>query len=223
MNITIPQLDSGKKPHEAMHVDLLLPYPSGTPFGNLGLAEMELLCRADYVNVSLEWLYRTWQTVAHIAGSLPPEVNWIRFRTEDIVYSLRKIFDTLISISFILGECKASGANANKIDIDCIGALLKALDSKGQHPQPWVACYIAHRPFLELLNKVSNAYKHSLANHETLLVHPRQEPAAYYISNPQNKATPNLQLDGVALSHLIDLANSAFKSIRQDHRRLLEH
>src|SRR5665648_374834 len=106
----IPQIDIGKKPQEVFNVSIMVSYPDDTPFGNLNLAEMEILTRIDYLNQCLKSLYEDWHLlIPNLKGFVPPEAMWIRYKVEDIIYSMRKILDGLISISYILGVFILSG------------------------------------------------------------------------------------------------------------------
>ncbi len=219
----IPQLDIGKRPRQDLHADMLLGYPAHTPFGNMNLAEVEFFSRVDYLNVSLERLYRDWKShVAHRPkGIVPPDVVWLRYRTEDIIYHLRKMTDTLIGLSCILGERAAQGKYADRITVDSVGSLLNKLDRDEQDCPDWMKCYRAHRPFLVLVNDISNTYKHHFVNHETLLVVASEEPSAFYLASPQNKAAGKPELQGVRISRLVRLANYLIHDVRADHRRVL--
>lgn len=133
----IPQIEIGKKPQEVFHVDMMVAYPEETPFGNLNLAEMEILTRIDYLNQSLQNLYKDWHLlVPNLNGFVTNDVLWIRYKIEDIIYSMRKILDGLISISYILAEFILSGSFPKKISIDSIGKLLRKLeDDPPKYPE----------------------------------------------------------------------------------------
>ncbi len=157
-----------------------LGYPADTPFGNLNLAEVELFYRIDYLNLRIESLYKDWQAhVLDLKGFVPPEVLWLRYQTEDIIYSLRKLTDTLIQMSYILGENDARGKFPKRIAVDCIGELLRKLKGSEQDVCAYLACYRTHIPFLILVNDISNTYKHHFVNAETVNIVPSAEPSAF--------------------------------------------
>jgi hypothetical protein len=70
----IPQIDIGKKPQEIFNVSIMVGYPDDTPFGNLNLAEMEILTRIDYLNQCLKSLYDDWHLlIPNLKDFVPPE------------------------------------------------------------------------------------------------------------------------------------------------------
>lgn len=201
---------------------MFLGYPTNTPFGNLNLAEAELFHRVDYTNVCIEGLYDGWKKhVPSLKGFVRPDVVWLRYQSEYVVHLLRRLTDTLIAISCILGHHALSGAYPDRIVVDSIGLLLKKLGSEGVGCPAWVECYRPHRAFLTLVNDISNTYKHHFVNYETVLVIAVREPSAFYLPSPQNKATSNPDLQGVAISRLVELANRLISTVRKDHRGML--
>ena len=219
---TAPQIDTVKGPADPLMADMLLPYPSNTPFGNLALAEEDLLIRIDYTNSRLQRLYARYDSWTRNRGGLvPPEVLWLRLEIEEIVYWVRRAADTLIVMSCVIGGKRQTGSYARTIELDSIGRLLGRLAQPGPHP-PHVTLFSKHEGFLRLLNDVSNACKHHFINHETVSIIGAEGPTAYYFPTDPKDGTGAPNLAGVRVSELVSSFRGLYAGVRKAHRDWLE-
>jgi hypothetical protein len=218
--MTIPQIESIKNVQEPLHVKMLLPYPSQTPFGNFQRAQVELIYRIDYLNMHLQRLYEEYQTSTQgMNGFVPQEVLWFRFRIEEIVYGIRKTTDTLIALSCLLGENLQTGHFPLRLAIDCIGKMLRKLRSTGQPAH--IELFRPHELTLKLINDVSNTYKHHFVNYETLTVIGQLEPTVYWLSMPKNDSRHSPSLTGILLSEFVVAFTRMLKEVRLAHEHWL--
>lgn len=218
----VPHINIGKRPRDPWHASMFLGYPSDTPFGNLALAEMEMFIRIDYINDCLEALYRDWcALVPGLKGFVPPEVPWLRFRTEELVSSVRRVCDALISTSHILGERVTTGSYPTRLRIDCIGHLLRRFRQRPENQPSYLVAFSPHVPVLSLMNEMSNTFKHHFVNFETVNVVGSREPSAFYLTMDRNDTDNNPAFKGVPLSLFISDIDRLITDVREDHERLL--
>ncbi len=214
---------------------MFLTYPSDTPFGNLNLAAYELIVRVDFINVRLQELYEKWEKFeeAHKGGFpdqrghpfvrqdgiLPHDVPWLRLRIEEIVYWIRKTTDTLIALSWMLGEHLQTGSFPCRLDADSIHAVLGRLECSSQPVH--IELFWPHRPTLSPINDVSNTYKHHFVNHETVGVYGELGPTAYWISMRMNDSRSPAQFKGILLSDIVAGFGRLLTDVRAAHQQWL--
>lgn len=114
-----------------------------------------------------------------------------------IVYDIRNFVDQIIAMAWILDQSEPFA----KVKVDCIGAYLH--DSK-------FSLFDSHISFLQQLNDISNAYKHSISNDMASLIG-RDEPCIFALDGNHNKNVFNPQMYGIALRELITLFNLFYK------------
>ena len=163
----VPQIRTGKRVGEHLHVAHLLPLPADTPFGNLAGKYIDIVVRLDHVNVLVARVFSSYESAkAQNDGRIREHA----LLAEELVYWLRKTADELIALIHVLAVRQSTGAYPTRVETDCIGRLLG-----DKNPPAWV---VPHLEFLRLLNDISNAYKHSFVNSELMLVG-RDEPGVY--------------------------------------------
>jgi hypothetical protein len=101
-------------------------------------------------------------------------------RTEETVYWMRKTADEIIGLVAFVAERQATGKWPTALAPFPIADVLKK-------PPAWVQ---PHLSFLNLLNEVSNAYKHSFVNSDLMLIG-RDEPGVYALSLKDNNLDKN--------------------------------
>src|SRR2546430_11830901 len=163
----VPQIRTGKRVGEHLHVAHLLPLPADTPFGNLAGKYIDIVVRLDHVNVLVARVFSSYESAkAQNDGRIREHA----LLAEELVYRPRKTADELIALIHVLAIRQSTGAYPTRVETDCIGRLLG-----DKNPPAWV---VPHLEFLRLLNDISNAYKHSFVNSELMLVG-RDEPGVY--------------------------------------------
>ncbi len=151
------QIDTGKKPDEPTNIQIILPFPSETPFGNLALKYMKIISRLDEANRKIAESYQFWR-IARDESIL--SVNAFErhiYCYEEAIYMMRRAADELVSLIYFMDYFKKEGIYPDKIKIDCLGAV-KLNQDKSIQP------YTEHTDLINILNDISNAFKHSFIN-----------------------------------------------------------
>lgn len=199
-----PILEIGKLPGDPLHLNNFLPLPANSPFGNLALKYIKVFQHLDHANHTILRVYA--QHVALRTDPASPYISSHLLFQEEIVYWLRQASDELISLTSVLDVWQRSGACPETVPIDCIGALIA-----GDIPSR----YSQSLEFLDTLNNVSNAYKHSFINTQLSLVG-ADEPVVYALGLKRNKLANNPSFYQVTLASLIRGFNVFFQSITQE-------
>ena len=204
MKPTQPILEIGKAPDVAWNVAHFLPLPANSRFGNLALKYFKVLQRLDHANHAVLRVYA--QHGALQADPMSPCIASHLFLQEEIVYWLRQGADELISLVSVLDEWQSNGACPESVDIDCIGALIAG----GRTSR-----YAQSLEFLDTLNNVSNAYKHSFINAQVTLVG-AEEPVVHALGLKRNRLSNDPSFYQVTLASLIAGFNLFFASVTQE-------
>lgn len=143
---------SGREATLPAHVADGMWLPPATPYGNLQLKYMKLQQRLGHANLRLSAAYTHWTALRSNEirtgidhGSLET------FNAEEAVASMRRAADELIALESLLTSVVARGEYPKKIERDSIG-LVDSTTSR---------IYAQHEDFLQQLNEVANAHKHS--------------------------------------------------------------
>ena len=201
---TPPILEIGKQPDEPLNVVHFLPLPANSPFGNLALKYLEVFQRLDHANHTILRVY-----AQHTALRSDPDSPFIKshlFLQEEIVYWLRQAADELISLASVLDKWQRTGACPEAVPTDCIGAFI----TEGK-----TSSYAQSLDFLDTLNNVSNAYKHSFINTQVSLIG-AEEPIVYALGLKRNKLSNAPSFYQVTFASLISGFNVFFASITRE-------
>ena len=114
-----------------------------------------------------------------------------------IVYDIRHFVDQIIAMTWVLTQAEPFV----NVKVDCIGAYLH--DSK-------FTLFDNHILFLQQLNDISNAYKHSISNDMASLIG-RDEPCIFALDGNHNKNVFNPKVYGISLKDLVASFNSFYK------------
>jgi len=196
----IPQINTGKRPEQHFNVIHMLPLPADTPFGNMSLKYSQLVFRLDHVNLLIREVFKSYaRAKAADDGTITHHLLLI----EELVYWIRKTADELIALVHILNERQSAGAYPERINPDAIGPLLAL-----QNIPAWVQ---PHREFLNLLNEISNAYKHSFINSDAMLVG-RDEPGVYALALKRNDLERATTLHGIRVTEMVVRFDAFFQA-----------
>lgn len=116
-----------------------------------------------------------------------------------IIADIRHYIDMSIAITWYLW----SGRKSSNIKIDSIGKYLSKKNDRFKE-------YDQFKSFMDLVNAISNAYKHSIPNLHQFNIVGRDEPCLFAFSSKNNKDIFHPQFLGVALSELIFEFNHYF-------------
>lgn len=202
----IPLLRIGKLPSEMLQAVHLIPLPANSPFGNLALKYLKVFQRLAHANQTTLRVYE--QHKALRADPASPYISSHLFHQEEIIYWLRQATDELISLAFVLDEWQSEGACPESVSIDCIGAFLSSMKT---------VKYAESLNFLNTLNDVSNAYKHSFINSQVSRIG-ADEPVVYALGLKRNKLSNEPAFYQVTLASLIEGFNVFFSTITHELR-----
>ena len=203
----VPQIRTGKRVGEHLHVAHLLPLPADPPFGNLAGKYIDIVVRLDHVNVLVARVFSSYESAkAQNDGRIREHA----LLAEELVYWLRKTADELIALIHVLAVRQSTGAYPTRVETDCIGRLLG-----DKNPPAWV---VPHLEFLRLLNDISNAYKHSFVNSELMLVG-RDEPGVYALELKWNDLANQTGLYNIRVREVVMRFDAFFQSALEELRK----
>ncbi len=213
--MTIPQIDSGKSASEPLHVGLMMCHgltmlPTDTPYGNMCLKYMKIILRMDHLNRLIQSVFS--QNIDVNTG--PMAFTELRSRQEmngeEIVYWIRKTVDELLALYYFIRSSSEDGHWPKKLAVDCIHDVLREKD-KGC-PAP----IAPHLPFLEMLNNISNALKHSFINSDQSHVG-LNEPIVFALALKNNDLARHPPVFyGIALREVIETFSLFFVAMKQN-------
>jgi hypothetical protein len=204
---TAPLLEIGKLPGDMLHVAHFIPLPANSPFGNLAFKYVKAFQRLDHANQTVLRVYEQHEALR--ANLASPYISTHLFHQEEIVYWLRQAADDLISLASVIDEWQSAGTCPDTVSTDCIGAFLSGTKT---------AKYVQSLDFLNTLNDVSNAYKHSFINTQVNLIG-ADEPVVYALGLKRNKLANGPTFYQVTLASLIEGFNVFFSTITQELRK----
>lgn len=188
-------IDNGKQPDEPYNVRLGFWLPPDSPYGNLQLKLIKLISRLDEANRRLIDSFQYWtNSFEHTApGTL--ERHW--WANEQAVYLMRRSADELIALTWCLDYWEQNGKYPHIIKVDSIGRIRP---NDAHKTLPFLG---SHIDYLECLNEVSNAFKHSFVHSGITLVG-RDEPCVHALAIDQNRLAANLKFHNVSLRWLAE-------------------
>jgi hypothetical protein len=204
-----PIIEALKPYKEFFNVKYSLNLPPDSAFGNLTLSWWELVIRFECVNDLIVQLYEEFYILKRkILGtqmSDEGETYRQKFYTEQIFYWLRKSADEIISIFSLLNDVKTYGNYPVQIKCSSIGNFLSG--------DPFDATLEKHRKLLEILNEISNGFKHSFINSQIHSLHGSEYPVVFaytlHFNKRSNKAKFHaLDLKGVLRDYNLFLSDA---------------
>lgn len=185
--------------------------PPDTPFGNLQLKLHKLRQRAGHVNRRIDESWAEWRYYysGEIGGGRSESLI-----VEEIMYSIRRSVDDLLSLRSLLDEEANLGDFPTRISIDCVGRSLKTSDPLVER----------HRSFLEFCNGSVNAYKHSFIQSDVSLIG-ANEPCVFAFALPQNNLVRGWTLLSESLNEVVigfnEFLDNALEEIAGHGQRLM--
>jgi hypothetical protein len=207
-----PQINAGKNPQQPLNLSQLLPLPSDTPFGNFFLKYLKIVNRIDRINLLTQDIFLSFFSLAHQSEGGSEDFFQHQIITEEVIYWLRKTADELISMQYILHVQEQTGQFPNKIEVDCIGLL------NHENAQDFKQNFLVHLKFLNTLNEVSNAYKHSFINSELSLIG-AEEPYVFALALKQNDLGKQPMFHEVPFAALVVEFDNFFQSSVEQLRK----
>ena len=163
----IPKIDIHKKQEWSLHQDNIIKDFPESEFSNFKLKWLEIIQRIDNVNELIHQLFIDFQILnMQIKESViedeifkTPLYYKQKFLTEQIFYWIRKTVDEIISIIYVLEYLKTNSQYPKIIKIDCIGKLINSKEFILNIKEKHIATF-------NIINDISNTYKHSFMNSE---------------------------------------------------------
>ncbi len=197
-------INNGKYPDDTLNASLGFWLPPDSPYGNFQLKFFKIIQRLDEANRRIIESYDFWQS-CKTPGFLPPgAVECHTLANEQAIYMMRKAADELVSLISCLSEYEKNSKYPEKMKIDCIGAVLNRKDEDQDH------IYGNHLDFMQLLNEIANAYKHSFVNSELTLVG-IEEPRINALALKYNNLSSSPTFHDVSFSELIVRYNGFYE------------
>lgn len=198
-------IDNGKRPEEPYNAALGFWLPPNSPYGNFQLKYMKVVQRIDESNRLIAESYDHWNSCQ--TGDFVPIGAFERhvFANESAVYMLRRAADELISLVWCLSKYESDGVYPTKIKIDCLGAVV-AQNQESRHE-----AFKNHVDLMEILNEISNAFKHSFINSDHSLIG-ATEPRVYALGLAYNKLSAKPEFYDISLSSIVGKYNEFYKS-----------
>lgn len=208
---SMPLVSIGKTPEEHWNVRHFLPLPADTPFGNLYLKYNRIVMQLDRVNALALRVSASYDAFKNNeSGNAFEHI----FLSEEIVYWLRKSADDLIALLHVLHMRETTGIYPTRVEIDSIGGLLS---------QSAIPSYLeSHRDFLNVLNEISNASKHSFINSDITLFG-RDEPCFFALALKRNNLVNQPGFYSVSVRDILARYNEFFVSSRAQLQRCPIH
>lgn len=200
--------------------------PPNTPFGNLTTKIVAVGQRLAHANVRLQEFYTCWQ-IAMVAAmehdASPEDVdtrilsygnNFVQYQYagEEAVAAIRRCADELVTLIWYLTQYDETGQLPEKIKVDMIGSFL---------PKSQELLNNKHDAFLEELQRLSNAHKHSFAQSDAHIIG-ADEPCVYLLSYPRNNRTKDCEFVVVPMHQLVDEFNAFLVDCFERVRKLGE-
>lgn len=188
----------------------MLPIPGNIEFANTNglLKSHKIIARIDHINLKLVSTYQDWKETRNRLDHTNYQAEYHHLLTEEIVYFIRKTIDELIAINFFFYKKKHQQEIPKRLNIDCIGRLLTE-----KKDLPFVGRFKNFFSKLEVLNDISNAYKHSFINSEVGVRMGKDEPCILALSLKNNDLNNSEKLYIVSLADVISFFNEFYSEI----------
>lgn len=197
--------------------------PPDTPFGNLTKKIFSIGQRLAHANVRLHECYTCWQnamtsTLKSNVGQNETDArlfyhsdNLVQYNYagEEAVTAIRRCADELVTLIWYLTQHIETGQFPQKLKVDMISSFFRESQSLFNNK---------HNSFLDELNQLSNAHKHSFAQSDTTIIG-TEEPCVYLLSHPHNDIKKDCEFDVVPVRRLVNEFNEfqadCFKRLRE--------
>lgn len=193
---------NGKTPSENLNYNMLPKLSAKAEEYGFTLKIVNMISSLDITNENIVLVNDIWTMLCtHNSQTIVFNTYyWTKLNrlSAYIVYDIRHFVDQIIAMAWILAQSEPF----SKVKVDCIGAYLHDSD---------FSLFDEHLSFLQQLNDISNAYKHSISNDMTSLIG-RDEPCVFALDGNHNKNVFNPQMYGISLRELITLFNSFYQT-----------
>lgn len=129
-----------------------------------------------------------------------------------VMSDLRMIVDELIALLYIVERRKVLGDYPIKIEIECIGDILKKWNENKMED---VRFFMDYKDFIKNVNDITNTYKHSFINDHIIFYRQLEKPMVYAIRNFNKEFDKEKnKLIAIPLENIVSDFNKMFKEYR---------
>jgi len=185
-----PQIRLTQSAPGALNAADLFWLPVGDSYGNLLTKLAWVHQRVTEINRRLSEAFAIW--TAAQSEEISDAAARHLFSVEHVIFQMRRAAAELIGLRSVVSHYANFGEWPRSVDPDCVGGLLGSCDLAQQE------VYRDHEDFLNKLNDLSNAQKHSFLNSDTTLFG-RDEPTANALHRKRNRANSPMEVYGVSL------------------------
>jgi hypothetical protein len=118
----------------------------------------------------------------------------------------------LISLGYVIDRWKESGSWPDEIKVDSIAGL------KNQPPQELLDLFAPHMNFLDELNKVANAFKHSFINTDMNVVG-AEYPMVFDLTQKRNKLSDVVNSYSVSFEDIVRNFSALYVDVLPEIKR----
>lgn len=199
---------NGKDPDDLYNASLGFWLPPNTPYGNLQLKYMKIICRIDEANRKIADSWKFWK-ICSDGGRLPNNaLDRHVLANENVVYMLRRAGDELVSMIWLLAKYENDRDYPSEIEIDCLGAVVS--QKEGQR----IALFSKHIELMQKLNDIANAFKHSFINSNHTLIG-STEPRVHALGLAYNRLNADTVFYDISMNELVEKYNDFFQACVQ--------
>lgn len=208
--MNIPQIKLIQSKGQLIHDDDIIKFDPHSDYGNLTIKYFVILTRIAKVNLEVEKMYKGFKDIDYYKENpiIYPKLNdcYEYHKIEQIIYDIRVSTDQLICLSYVLNYNRTTGKYPNKIKIDCIGKYLK-------FQTEYLREFAPYRSYLEKLNEVSNAYKHSFLNGQIMNLRGSFEPVLFALDLKYNDKSEKPVFYSIKLAGIITEFDEMFQGL----------
>ena len=199
-------IENGKTPDEPYNASLGFWLPPDSPYGNFSLKFMKNIQRLDEANRRIASSFHFWSECSRNRGGILPSGALERhvFSTEEAVYMMRRAADELVSLIWCLSKQEKDQQYPKKIEVDCLGAVVN------QDEKERLDLFSPHIDLMEVLNNISNAFKHSFIDSDHTLIG-LGEPRVHALKLDRNRLNSRPTFYDVSLPDLVTDYNEFYK------------
>ena len=218
----IPQIQFTHPNSPVSGCDMLKLDPN-TSYGNLTSKTADISVRLKKVNKDLKHLYEKPYQIDSPplpAGTVNPENFFTPIEVELIVYNIRVATDQLICLLYILNYNNTNNSFPEQIKIDSIGKYLSPKITDGKQ---YLSEFDHFKNFLQTLNNISNAYKHSFLNSDTMSLRGKSEPVVFALGLKANNITNSPTPYSITLSDVVIQFDEMYQKILEELKKFITY
>ena len=182
----ILQINNGKKPQNPINAGDLFRLPTETPFGNLTLKLFKIIARVDEINLKIVDVFNYWKLFPKDQPDINNSYSRGIMSIEFSLYLMRVVADEMISLYYVLSYFEINDKFPKIIKMDRIGMALHQDGLFDKSP------FVGNKKTLEVLNEISNAFKHSFVNSDINYIG-KASPCVFALDMKYNKTSSGVK------------------------------